>query len=602
MLFAAWRIFFERIAEQGTTILLFEDLQWADSGLLDFIDQLLAWSRSSPILVVTLARPELFDRRPGWGAAARSLTTLALEPLSAEAMRELLDGFVPGLPETAVAAILGRADGIPLYAVETVRALVADGRLEMSDGGYRPVGDLATLAIPDTLRSLIASRLDALEPADRAPGPGGRGRWARPSPWTGWRQRPARSARRLAGRAWPRWSDASCCRWRPTRGLPSGASTRSSSRSSARSPTRRWPGATGATGTWPWPAGTSRSATRSSPVPWRPTTSRRTMRRRRDPRPTPWPSRPASPSAGRPSAPPPLGPMTRRSATFARRLEVTSDAAEQADLLLRAARSADLASRYTEAVEFAERGRQRLRGCRRPRERHPARAMLGAILLDASRIAEARTALEATLSDLDETVDAAVRAEVLSNLSRALMRSDETARAIEMADRALAIAERLDLELIVAEAFNNKGSSLGYLGRRREAVALLEAAVRVAQAGGFVGAELRALANLGAIVSGDDPRRAREVDREGLALARRVGHRMMANWLVGNVLIDAFTACDGWDVVVAEGEEALAAVTDPGDEQRITGLRDPHPDLPRRADRCGHRAHRGAAAGDQRPR
>ena len=121
----------------------------------------------------------------------------------------------------------------------------------------------------------------------------------------------------------------------------------------------------------------------------------------------------------------------------------------------------------------------------------------------------------------------------------------------------------------MAEAFNNKGSSLGYLGRRREAVALLEAAVRVAQAGGFVGAELRALANLGSIVSGDDPRRAREVDREGLALARRVGHRMMSNWLVGNVLTDAFMACDGWDVVVAEGEEALAAVTDPGDEQRI---------------------------------
>ena len=117
---------------------------------------------------MTLARPELLDRRPGWGAAARSLTTLALEPLSTEAMRQLLDGFVPGLPETAAAAILGRADGIPLYAVETVRALVAEGRLEMSDGGYRPVGDLTTLAIPDTLRSLIASRLDALEPADRA--------------------------------------------------------------------------------------------------------------------------------------------------------------------------------------------------------------------------------------------------------------------------------------------------------------------------------------------------------------------------------------------------------------------------------------------------
>ena len=167
-LFAAWRIFFERIAERGTTVLLFEDLQWADPGLLDFIEHLLEWARNVPLVVVTLARPELLDRRPDWGADVRNLTRLALEPLSDAAMRQLLAGFVPGLPDAAVAAILQRADGIPLYAVETVRALVADGRLVAADGAYRPARDLGTLAIPETLRSLIASRLDALEPADRA--------------------------------------------------------------------------------------------------------------------------------------------------------------------------------------------------------------------------------------------------------------------------------------------------------------------------------------------------------------------------------------------------------------------------------------------------
>jgi class 3 adenylate cyclase/tetratricopeptide (TPR) repeat protein len=167
VLFAGWRIFFERIAARGTAILLFEDLQWADSGLLDFIDHLLEWSRGAPLLVVTLARPELFDKRPGWGTATRNFTGLALEPLAEPAMRELLEGFVPGLPRPAVEAILARADGIPLYAVETIRSLVAEGRLERRDGTYRPVGDLDTLAIPDTLRSLIASRLDALDPADR---------------------------------------------------------------------------------------------------------------------------------------------------------------------------------------------------------------------------------------------------------------------------------------------------------------------------------------------------------------------------------------------------------------------------------------------------
>ena len=168
VLFAAWRIFFERVADRGTTVLLFEDLQWADTGLLDFIEYLLEWSRTSPILVVALARPELFERRQDWGADVRNLTRLALEPLTAEAMRELLDGFVPGLPKHAIDMILARADGMPLYAVETVRALVADGRLVREGATYRPDGALGELAIPETLRSLIASRLDALDAADRS--------------------------------------------------------------------------------------------------------------------------------------------------------------------------------------------------------------------------------------------------------------------------------------------------------------------------------------------------------------------------------------------------------------------------------------------------
>ena len=168
VLFAAWRLFVERIAARGTTVLLFEDLQWADSGLLDFIDHVMEWSRGLPLLVVTLARPELFDRRPGWGTATRNLTSMALEPLKPAAMEALLDGFVPGLPAAARAAILDRAEGMPLYAVETVRMLVAEGRLERSDGGYRPVGELGEVAVPDTLRSLIASRLDALTAQERA--------------------------------------------------------------------------------------------------------------------------------------------------------------------------------------------------------------------------------------------------------------------------------------------------------------------------------------------------------------------------------------------------------------------------------------------------
>jgi class 3 adenylate cyclase/tetratricopeptide (TPR) repeat protein len=167
-LFAAWRSFFEHVARTDPTVLVFEDVQWADSGLLDFIEYLLEWSRTFPLYIVTTARPELLERRPTWGAGQRSFTSLSLEPLPDRAMRALLAGLVPGLPVPVVEAILARAEGIPLYAVETVRMLLHEGRLERDEGAYRPTGDLSTIAVPDSLHSLIAARLDALEPDDRS--------------------------------------------------------------------------------------------------------------------------------------------------------------------------------------------------------------------------------------------------------------------------------------------------------------------------------------------------------------------------------------------------------------------------------------------------
>src|SRR5256714_876609 len=115
-LFAAWRLFFERLSDSNPVVLLFEDLQWADGSLLDFIEYLLEWSRSHPLFVVTLARPELHERRSSWGAGQRNFTSIYLEPLPEGAMTELLAGLVPGLPEGARVQILARAEGIPLYA------------------------------------------------------------------------------------------------------------------------------------------------------------------------------------------------------------------------------------------------------------------------------------------------------------------------------------------------------------------------------------------------------------------------------------------------------------------------------------------------------
>lgn len=166
-LFVAWRTFFERIADHGPVVMAFEDLQWADDGLLDFIEELITWSRGHSIYVITLARAELLDRRPAWGAGQRSFTSLNLSPLSDEDMRTMLDGLVPGLPEAVTAQIIGRAEGIPLYAVETVRMLLNDALIERDGDRFRPVGDLSRLAVPESLQALIAARIDALPAAER---------------------------------------------------------------------------------------------------------------------------------------------------------------------------------------------------------------------------------------------------------------------------------------------------------------------------------------------------------------------------------------------------------------------------------------------------
>jgi predicted ATPase/class 3 adenylate cyclase len=166
-LFAAWRLFFERLAEVYPVVMLFEDMQWADASLLDFIEYLLEWSRNSPILVVTQARPELLERRATWGAGHRNFTSMYLDPLSEEAMEQLLTGLVPGLPAELRAQILARAEGIPLYAVETVRMLLDRGALVQEGSVYRPAGTIESLEVPETLHALIAARLDGLPAPER---------------------------------------------------------------------------------------------------------------------------------------------------------------------------------------------------------------------------------------------------------------------------------------------------------------------------------------------------------------------------------------------------------------------------------------------------
>jgi class 3 adenylate cyclase/tetratricopeptide (TPR) repeat protein len=160
--FAAWRHFLEALARRRPLILVFEDIQWADDGLLDFIDHLLAWAHDVPLLIVATTRPELLDRRPHWGDTERA-TTLALPPLSEQEARELVGSLAgeSALTDGMTQAIVNNASGNPLYSVEFVRMLADRGLLESSATHGRPVAP-ETLPLPHSLRGIIASRLDSL--------------------------------------------------------------------------------------------------------------------------------------------------------------------------------------------------------------------------------------------------------------------------------------------------------------------------------------------------------------------------------------------------------------------------------------------------------
>jgi class 3 adenylate cyclase len=148
--FAAWRRLLEAAAEQRPLVLVFEDLHWADDGLLDFVDHLADWATTVPLLIVGTARPELLDRRPGWGGGKRNAFTLSIGALSDEEtavlLQRLLDRAV--LDADAQEAVLQRAEGNPLYAEEYARMLVEH------EGGE--------LALPETVQGLIAARIDGL--------------------------------------------------------------------------------------------------------------------------------------------------------------------------------------------------------------------------------------------------------------------------------------------------------------------------------------------------------------------------------------------------------------------------------------------------------
>ena len=548
VLFAAWRIFFERIAAQATTVMLFEDLQWADGGQLDFIDHVMEWSRGVPLLIITLARPDLLERRPGWGTSARSFNAIGLEPLTDANVRDLLLGLVPEMPAAAIDRIVSRADGIPLYAVETVRMLLADGRLAPDErGSLRPTRELGELAVPDTLRALVASRLDALDPADRAllqdaavlgktftsqslsaisgtgddlderlrslvkremldvsvdPRSPERGQYGfvqaviREVAYETLSRRDRRARHLAAARYFESLGEDELAGALATHYLAAYAASESGPESDALQAQARL---------------ALRGAAERAIV---------------------------------------LGSFDQAMTNLRQALDITTTASERGELLERAAAAANLDGRdeaMTLGVDaiaaFEEAGNHT--GVAR------TSALMGGIFVDASKLTEAVAFLQSALART-EPQDEVHRADMLARLSRAHMRLMEAEPAMARADEALLIAERRQLLPIIAEAFINKAGVLATIGRRQEAMVLLEAAARIMSETGDVARELRARNNLAATLEGEDVEAALRVLREAYGLASRVGISGMSRWVAAGIASAAMWEGLDWDRVIPD--------------------------------------------------
>ncbi len=149
--FAAWRRYLEALAEQRPLILVFEDLHWADEGLLDFVDELVDWLSGVALLVICSARPELLERRQDWGGGTLNASTLGLSPLSQQQTAVLISQVLERalLPAEIQQALLERAEGNPLYAEQFAQLYVERGSAD-------------DLPLPETLQGIVAARLDGL--------------------------------------------------------------------------------------------------------------------------------------------------------------------------------------------------------------------------------------------------------------------------------------------------------------------------------------------------------------------------------------------------------------------------------------------------------
>jgi predicted ATPase/class 3 adenylate cyclase len=160
--------FVEELARASPTVLLVEDIHWAEPDLLDLVERIVSDVRG-PLLVLATARPDIVDERTAWGTAKRNSTVLWLGPLPVDDASRMLDEMLSvALPEDLRTSVVERADGNPFFLEELVGELVDSGALVESEGAWVLGEPDAQLPMPDTVHAVLAARIDRLPPAEKA--------------------------------------------------------------------------------------------------------------------------------------------------------------------------------------------------------------------------------------------------------------------------------------------------------------------------------------------------------------------------------------------------------------------------------------------------
>lgn len=165
---AAWTTFFSALARRHPTVVVIEDIHWAEAVLLDLLDELGARAQGS-LLILCPARPDLTDRRPGWGGGRRSFSSVFLDPLNADDASHLVSLLleIEDLPGDLHDRIVDRAGGNPFFVEEILRHLIDQGQISSVGSGWRAEPGLTAVAIPDSVQAVLAARVDLLAPQEK---------------------------------------------------------------------------------------------------------------------------------------------------------------------------------------------------------------------------------------------------------------------------------------------------------------------------------------------------------------------------------------------------------------------------------------------------